>query len=457
MMMLVTKTRPRVARLLLVQALAAAAVMAGPASAALGAPVTKLYSTGNLTTPIPDASVLPLTLPVAVGASILDVNARVRLDHPSSVDMAIYVEGPDGTLANLATFNGGMGDADYGSGSDDCSGTFTVFDDEAATSINDGTAPFAGTFKPETPPLSVFDGKRSDGTWRLLVYDTGDVDTGTIFCWQIEITVELCLGFEAVEANHLVGTSGSDTLAGTSKKDIVCAGAGEDVLTGSTGDDTLDGGAGTDRLVESADVNFTLTNTALTGLGTDTLSGIEQASLTAGPGHNDLDASAFTGAATLKGEGGDDVLIGGTANDTLEGGAGFDLLFAAANVDFTLTNTSVSGLGTDTLAGIEEALFAGGPGNNMIHASGFSGFVTLVGGRGADHLIGGKRGDLLLGQRGRDHLDGGRGNDQLHGGRGNDNLLGGRGNDRLVGGQNIDACDGGPGKDKFQGCESRSR
>jgi Ca2+-binding RTX toxin-like protein len=473
-MMLVTKTRARVARLLLVQALAAAAVMAGPASAALGAPVTKLYSTGNLTTPIPDASVLPLNLPVAYGASVLDVNVHIRVDHAFMNDLTIYLQGPDRTVSNLTTLTGGAAGS-YGGGSADCNGSLTVFDDEAATSINSGSSPFAGSFQPEDPPLSVFDGKRSDGDWKLLVFDTGHGDVGTMFCWKLEITLDLCPGFEAVEANHFVGTSGNDTLTGTAKKDIFCAGAGEDVLTGSTGDDTLDGGAGTDRLVESADVNFTLTNTALTGLGTDTLSGIEQASLTAGPGHNDLDASAFTGAATLKGEGGDDVLIGGTANDTLDGGPGFDLLIAAANVDFTLTNTSISGLGTDTLAGIEEAFLAGGPGNNMIHASGFSGFVTLVGGSGADHLIGGKRGDLLLGGRGRDHLDGGRGNDQLHGGRGNDDLLGGRGNDKLhggrgnddllggrgndklVGGQNIDACDGGPGKAKFQGCESRSR
>lgn len=444
-------------RLLLLQVMATALVVGGYASPVSAAPVTKLYSSGNLTTPINDVTVLPLALPVGVGAAVLDVNVKIRLDHTSSADLTMYLEGPDGTLANLATFNPPMPSANYGSGSADCNGDFTVFDDEAATSINDGTPPFAGTFRPENPPLSVFDGKRSDGNWRLLVYDTGDFDDGTMFCWQMELSLDLCPGFEAVEANHFVGTSGNDTLTGTAKKDILCAGAGEDVLTGSSGDDTLEGGAGSDRLIESGDVNFTLTNTALTGLGTDILSGIEQASLTAGPGHNDLDASGFTGAVTLKGEGGDDFLFGGVGNDSLDGGAGTDTVIAAGDLDFTLSNTTLSGLGTDTLAGIEGAFLAGGPENNMIDASGFSGFVTLVGGSGADHLIGGKGGDLLLGERGRDHLEGGRGNDLLQGGRGNDDLLGGRGNDRLIGGQNIDACDGGPGNDNFQGCESRFR
>ena len=37
--------------------------------------------------------------------------------------------------------------------------------------------------------------------------------------------------------------------------------------------------------------SFTLTDTQLTGLGTDTLSGIERASLTGGAGNNTLDAT----------------------------------------------------------------------------------------------------------------------------------------------------------------------
>jgi len=415
--------------------------------------VTKLYSTGNLTTPIPDASVLPLTLPVAYGAAVLDVNVHIRIDHEFMNDLTIYLQGPDRTLSNLTTLTGGPAGS-YGSGSADCNGTLTVFDDEAPTSINSGTSPFAGSFQPEDPPLSVFDGKRSDGDWKLLVFDTGHGDVGTMFCWKLEITLDLCPGFEAVEANHIVGTSGNDTMIGTAKKDVVCAGGGDDTLTGSTGDDTLDGGAGTDRLIESGDVNFTLTNTTLTGLGSDTLSGIELASLTAGPGHNDVDASAFTGAVTLKGEGGDDFLSGGSGSDSLDGGAGTDTVFAAGDLDFTLSNTTMSGLGTDALTGIEGAFIVGGPESNMLDASAFSGFLTLVGGNGSDHLLGGRGRDVLLGGRGRDLLHGGRGNDQLHGGRGNDDLAGGRGNDRLVGGQNIDACDGGPHRDSLKGCET---
>src|SRR5262249_51671890 len=105
-------------------------------------------------------------------------------------------------------------------------------------------------------------------------------------------------------------------------------------LTGSLGNDSLVGGTATDRLIESGNVNFTLTNTSLVGLGTDTLSGIEQASLTGGSGNNTLNASAFTaGPVTLDGGTGNDSLVGGSGNDSLLGGDGADTLKGGAGND----------------------------------------------------------------------------------------------------------------------------
>lgn len=86
--------------------------------------------------------------------------------------------------------------------------------------------------------------------------------------------------------NVLTGLAGDDTLAG---------GAGDDTFTGGAGDDRFDGGLGTDTVVESGNVDFTLTPTTLTGLGTDTLAGIESAALTAGSGANTFTLSRLTG------------------------------------------------------------------------------------------------------------------------------------------------------------------
>lgn len=141
-----------------------------------------------------------------------------------------------------------------------------------------------------------------------------------------------------------VGAAGNDTLTGGDGDDSLSGGTGDDVihgcngndslfgqdgidsLTGGLGNDSLDGGANFDTLVEIGDVNVTLTTTALQGLGTDILVGIESALLTGGTRANRLDASAFRGQVKLNGGAGNDTLIGGAFNDELVGGAGADLL-----------------------------------------------------------------------------------------------------------------------------------
>src|SRR5206468_1518375 len=120
---------------------------------------------------------------------------------------------------------------------------------------------------------------------------------------------------------------------------------------------------GTDRLVESGDVDFTLTDAALTGNGTDSLNGIEQVRLTGGASANTFDASAYTGGATLDGGAGNDTLTGGSGADSLIGGTEDDSLTGGAGAD-----TLDSGAGDDSLTG--------GAGND-----------SLVGGAGSDTLI----------------------------------------------------------------------
>jgi Ca2+-binding RTX toxin-like protein len=230
-------------------------------------------------------------------------------------------------------------------------------------------------------------------------------------------------------------------------------------------------------VVESGNVNFTLTNTSLTGNGTDTLSSIEQASLTGGTGNNIINASAFTlGIVILSGGNGNDTLTGGTSNDSLTGGNGNDSLVGgngtdrvveSGNIDFILTNTSLTGLGNDTLDSIEQASLTGGTGNNNLDASAFTlGAVILSGGDGNDTLTGGTSNDSLNGGNGNDSLDGGNGNDTLignsgddilNGGNSNDSLTGGNGNDSLVGGNGNDTLIGDSGNDTLIGGNSTDR
>jgi Ca2+-binding RTX toxin-like protein len=144
-------------------------------------------------------------------------------------------------------------------------------------------------------------------------------------------------------------------------------GAGDDMFFVGSGPCTLDGGAGSNTLVASGATNFTLGDTGLAGSHgfNDHLVHIQQARLTITAGGHWINASGFTGSATLQGGPGNDTLIGGTGGDHLIGGGG--------------NNVLLGGAGNDVLVG-------GGMGRNL-----------LIGGGGNDSLTAGGSSILLAG------------------------------------------------------------
>ncbi len=322
--------------------------------------------------------------------------------------------------------------------------------------------------------------------------------------------------------DSLLGGDGNDRLEGQDGNDSLSGGDGVDSLFGQNGDDSLGGGldgdndslvggTGTDTLVETTvglAVTLTLTKTKLisgAGVGAemDSLSQIEQASLTGTAGGDSINASGFLGSVTLLGLGGGDSLTGGSKNDSLDGGDGLDTLRGGSGNDvlngglngdslfgdggndslsggqgtdtlqggsgtdvvietvieasgsFALSNTTLVGsalLGTDGLTAVESAILTGDATDNTISAAGFTlGKVTLIGGTGIDVLTGGTKNDSLSGGAGNDILNGGFGNDTLQGGAGNDVMNGGAGNDGLSGQDGDDQLKGGIGNDTIIG------
>ncbi len=153
-----------------------------------------VHSSGNIAVPILDNNTVDIPITVTDTGAVGDVNVSVRLNHTFDGDLQLRLVAPDGTVVNLANNRGGSGD-NYGTGANDCSGTPTVFDDSAAPAISAGGAPFAGTFRPETP-LAALNGKAMSGIWKLRVSDTANIDTGTIGCFKLEISrqVYFCCG-----------------------------------------------------------------------------------------------------------------------------------------------------------------------------------------------------------------------------------------------------------------------
>ena len=279
------------------------------------------------------------------------------------------------------------------------------------------------------------------------------------------------------------GFGGKATINGVGGNDTLTGSGNGDVLTGGDGDDEINGGGVTDTLKEAGNVNFVLTDSSLSGVGTDTLNNILLAILIGGTSKNTLNAAAFTGSVTLQGGDNNDVLIGGDGDDSLSGDAGNDTLsgnggtnklnggsdidqvFESGNVDFAfLSPTQLSGLGTDDLIAIETAKLVGGDSDNTLDARLFAGKSTLQGGDGADALIGGTNADALEGGSGDDVLTGGLGNDTFTGGADIDTifeagvktlsltltLMTGRGTDSLVGMEKADLT-GTTGNDTISG------
>ena len=134
------------------------------------------HASPNVPMTIPDVSTINSTLVVPVSATISDINVRLDLTHAYDGDLVIQLFAPDATMVTLFNRRGGGG-RDIRN---------IVFDDEGATPIATGGAPFTGTYRPEVA-LSLLDGKNAQGTWTLRISDNEGEDTGLLNSWSLEI------------------------------------------------------------------------------------------------------------------------------------------------------------------------------------------------------------------------------------------------------------------------------
>jgi subtilisin-like proprotein convertase family protein len=149
-----------------------------------GPPTSSNPNSTDVPKAIPDntAAGVDSVLNIVGAGSITDLNVRIgSITHTFDGDLAISLIGPDATTVSLVNRRGGSGD----------NFTNTVLDDEAATAISAGAPPFTGSFRPESP-LSAFDGKSPNGTWKLHVADLAGADTGTINSWGLTPSVPVC-------------------------------------------------------------------------------------------------------------------------------------------------------------------------------------------------------------------------------------------------------------------------
>jgi len=102
---------------------------------------------------------------------------KVNITHTYDGDLQLSLLAPNGATIPLSTNRGSSGD----------NFVDTVFDDEAATPISGGAAPFTGSFRPETP-LTAAEGGNAAGAWRLKIVDNAGQDVGPLNNWSLILT-----------------------------------------------------------------------------------------------------------------------------------------------------------------------------------------------------------------------------------------------------------------------------
>jgi subtilisin-like proprotein convertase family protein len=126
---------------------------------------------------IPDLTTVTSTLNVANHIEIIDINVTIgKLHHQSVGDLVLTIISPNGIELVLSNLRGGDGN----------NFIHTVFDDEAATAIGAGSAPFNGSFIPDAL-LTDFDGSDAFGAWTLRISDQAGGNEGRLAEWSIEI------------------------------------------------------------------------------------------------------------------------------------------------------------------------------------------------------------------------------------------------------------------------------
>jgi Ca2+-binding RTX toxin-like protein len=252
----------------------------------------------------------------------------------------------------------------------------------------------------------------------------------------------------ASQFEHVIGSSGADSLTGDVNDQTIDGGPGGDDLHGGGGNDVLDGDADVDTIFGDATPGDTLdggtgvaidiltyadvgtpVNVNLAGGGDDAASNFER--VIGGSGDDVLTGDA--GNQTIDGGPGGDQLRGGGGADVLDGETGADTIFGDDSPGDTLTGGG--GAGTDILTYAGEAaaviVVLGAPGGT----DSASGFERVIGGDGADSLAGDTNGQQIDGGPGNDQIDGGGGADALNGDADADTIIGdGTPGDTLNGG-----------------------
>ncbi|RYE22062.1 MAG: hypothetical protein EOP51_14095, partial [Sphingobacteriales bacterium] len=142
------------------------------------APNSQISDFNNISSTISVSGMPSVLTSGMLGSICLDIN------HPNLSDLIFELYAPNGNGLILSYKNGGSGDNFVN----------TCFSSSATDNLDNGTAPFTGSFEPDAP-FSILNGSDPNGIWTLVVYDVESGNEGTLLNWSINFSNETPLSW----------------------------------------------------------------------------------------------------------------------------------------------------------------------------------------------------------------------------------------------------------------------
>jgi Ca2+-binding RTX toxin-like protein len=218
--------------------------------------------------------------------------------------------------------------------------------------------------------------------------------------------------------NNITTGSGADTIDGKGGYDSISAGAGNDTVSYYSSENSIDGGSGTNTLILQAAATINLGNTDQT-----------TGDLTTVTNFQNVDGSAVSTGMSMSGSSGANTITGGSGDDVIDGAGGADIIAAGAGNDTVYYRSGAAsydgGTGTNTLIlrSVVTVNLANGDQTSgdsatvtnfqNVDASQVSGPETITGSSGANTITGSTGNDTIDGGGGLDVIDAGTGNDTV--------------------------------------------
>lgn len=138
------------------------------------APCNYSVSVGPVNIPILELGLTIATITINPFGAVRDVNVSLSIVHPMVDQLLAQIISPQGVESFLFLYpaHGGANITD------------ALFDDDAATSFGEASAPYTGSFQPAIP-LNIFNGNEMHGVWTLRLTDKATGGTGYLKSWGL--------------------------------------------------------------------------------------------------------------------------------------------------------------------------------------------------------------------------------------------------------------------------------